>query len=58
MHINPIDDPKWHRYQTVETETSTSTKRQLICEARNIHGSAKDSHVFNVISMVLIQKLN
>lgn len=54
MQIEAIDDPKKHRYKTVQTESLTSTKRQLLCEASNIHGSATDRHVFNVLSKLII----
>ncbi|KAI1721109.1 fibronectin type III domain-containing protein [Ditylenchus destructor] len=49
MVVNQLGDPTEHRYITVDTESSTSTKRKLLCEARNIHGSASDSQTFNVI---------
>uniref|UniRef100_A0A915EU82 Uncharacterized protein n=1 Tax=Ditylenchus dipsaci TaxID=166011 RepID=A0A915EU82_9BILA len=49
MVVNSLGDPSEHRYQTVDTESSTSTKRSLLCEARNIHGSTSDSQVFNVL---------
>lgn len=53
MVVNQFGDPAEHRYITVDTESSTSTKRKLLCEARNIHGSASDSQTFNVISEFL-----
>ncbi|VDK48392.1 unnamed protein product, partial [Anisakis simplex] len=43
------DRSKPHRYQTIEFQSNTATKRALMCKARNPDGSVDDRHIFNVI---------
>uniref|UniRef100_A0AC35F5C1 Uncharacterized protein n=1 Tax=Panagrolaimus sp. PS1159 TaxID=55785 RepID=A0AC35F5C1_9BILA len=37
-----------HRYETDSVTSATSTRRKLLCQARNQDGTREDSHVFNV----------
>lgn len=39
-----------HRYETDSVTSATSTRRKLLCQARNQDGTREDSHVFNVKS--------
>ncbi|KHN88307.1 Mesocentin [Toxocara canis] len=43
------DRSKAHRYQSIEVDSNTATKRALMCKARNPDGTVDDRHVFNVI---------
>uniref|UniRef100_A0A9J2PYA6 Fibronectin type III domain protein n=1 Tax=Ascaris lumbricoides TaxID=6252 RepID=A0A9J2PYA6_ASCLU len=43
------DRSKAHRYQSIEVDSSTATKRALMCKARNPDGTVDDRHIFNVI---------
>lgn len=47
-----------HRYASDVFETSTSTKRSLLCQARNPEGTQTDGHIFNVLSKRLAPKLS
>ncbi|KAF8358236.1 dig-1, partial [Pristionchus pacificus] len=42
------DSPDEHRYTSIQVYSTTSTKRILLCTARNPDGSVEDKHVFIV----------
>ncbi|KJH47474.1 fibronectin type III domain protein [Dictyocaulus viviparus] len=45
--ISP-DPEKEHRYSSIKVYSTTSTKRILLCQARNIDGTVEDKHYFIV----------
>lgn len=47
--INP-DPEQEHRYASVELFSTTSTKRQLICQAKNPDGTVESAQSFTVKS--------
>lgn len=49
INVSPVND-KEHTYESAEVSSSTLTRRQLLCQARNQDGTATDKQTFNVIS--------
>lgn len=49
IDVSPVSG-KEHTYQSAEVSSSTLTRRQLLCQARNQDGTATDKQTFNVIS--------
>ena len=52
IKVNPDKEVK-HRHVTETVETSTLSKRKLICQARNEEGIQTDGYIFIVLSKVL-----
>ncbi len=44
------DSSQEHRYRSIIIESSTTTKRALLCQARNLDGTVDDRYVFAVKS--------
>lgn len=54
LNTSPSPDTE-HRYNSDTATSTTSTRRSLLCQARNQDGTVSDSHVFNVISKKINQ---
>lgn len=44
-----IKDKQPHHFQTAIFESQTKTRRTLVCNAQNIHGTVEDRHTFDVL---------
>ncbi|GMT19005.1 hypothetical protein PFISCL1PPCAC_10302, partial [Pristionchus fissidentatus] len=47
--VDQTDSPDDHRYTSIQVYSTTSTRRILLCTARNPDGSVEDKHVFIVL---------
>lgn len=45
-----VSDDQKHFYETIVHDAQTTTKRTLMCKAKNADGVVDDRYIFNVIS--------